>query len=205
MKKIVFASMPLLLATNLYAQPGCEHVFLPDLAPVAGVHTPTINTGFKVAPPEQTETGLFYPFFMQWINDGSGTTGSLTITQIVGVPQKASKTWYGVRSVALVNITSRIYLDSAERYRDFYGQWRTWDKARSSQIIGYTQLPDDAYFIPGIESTWNYREDFRYDRESTNNHNLSRFLQLGERWNVGYFAPYGLYEANLQVLVRICR
>jgi hypothetical protein len=100
MRRLILA-LTLTLTAASTAGAACFNVYLPDLAPPAGVPTGVIAAEFPVAP---TTTALFYPF-----NVLLDTAGHLTVTQEVGVgdPSNARRTWSNVTRVSLVSGSRR--------------------------------------------------------------------------------------------------
>lgn len=188
------------LASFAEAQPGCQSIYLPDLAPPIGVPTGTTLMTFPVPP---TTVDLMYPFDLRSVKTGP-TTATVWIDQIVGDASKRHRVFQNVTSISGVFLTWFVsdVLDymGTTYVKTFDGSWKPW----GVQMLGYKTLPATVQSSPGVERTWDFRAAPRFSTREENV-NLSMPVQLGEGWNVGIFAPHGLAAAGLQVEFRICQ
>jgi hypothetical protein len=197
MRRLILA-LTLTLTAASTAGAACFNVYLPDLAPPAGVPTGVIAAEFPVAP---TTTALFYPF-----NVLLDTAGHLTVTQEVGVgdPSNARRTWSNVTRVSLVSWMS--YFKPAVSYAgedyaaDAAGQWRRTED--NMVLLGYETLANSA--PAGVEPTWAFRTDWRVTARRFNSA-MSTPVNPGTGWNIGVYAPGGIQALGLQVKMQVCQ
>lgn len=186
----------------------CETVYLPELAPPDGTVTPTIAHTFPVGPASTRPDAngqpypIFYPFDLSSVRESNGDW-TVHVTQLVGHPSRALRTWHRVQSVSLISIMAFVYpyrtTATGWEFRNTAGAWIPG--VPDGTFLLYETLPHTA--PAGVVPSWAYRFD---DRTWTPfvGRALSDRLERYAGWNVGIYAPSGIETVGLQVKALIC-
>ena len=216
MKRLLMFGACLLWAPAVSAQvpvPSvCESVYLPELAPPEGVPTTTIAHTFRVGPgSERPDVNgqpypLFYPFDLFSTRD-AGDSWTVTVTQQVGHPYARFRRWRNVQSVSLISLFGYVlpyYTDQhGWYYVDASGQWRAGGMTGGGEgtFNPYQTMPHTA--PAGVVPSWAYRYDRRPWGPCVDTALSDRLVRYAG-WNVGIYAPHGIWEVGMQVKALIC-
>ena len=186
----------------------CQTVYLPELAPLEGVPTAGIAHTFPVGPASSRPDAngnpypIFYPFDLSSVRESNGDW-TVHVTQLVGPPSRALRTWHHVQSVSLISYMAFVYPYRTTQYGwefvDAAGQWKTG--VPNGTFLLYETLPNSA--PAGVVPSWAYRFDDR-TWTPTNGRALSDRLEKYAGWNIGIYAESGMQMAGLQVKALIC-
>lgn len=179
----------------------CQTVYLPDMAPPEGVPTAGIDHTFPVP---DNDYPIMYPFDLSSVREANGAW-TVHVTQLVGHPSKALRTWRNVQSVSLISYMAFVYpyrwtaTPNVWEFADAHGVWRRG--VPNATFLLYETLPNTA--APGVVPSWAYRFD---DRTWTPfvGRALSDRLERYAGWNIGIYAETGIQSAGLQVKALIC-